>query len=206
MPKSRNSCLRVRSIKMHAAVLDRPGEQVCEARVPIGQTIRVLLRRRRALGTRHQDRAGHGLGARVPYPGRVQGMEGGWRADRPYRGEVCAGAPGAGIGGSMRGTLPATRVRIGHLDGLGIVCTDIALACVTSFVSEGVPVAACTRPESASAPTCAFMPRSRKSRLRARSIERFRPGRPVSSLQIPRRRPAQGVNSRWDWRTPTSPT
>ena len=57
-----------------------PGKPLSQGDLRAGQALRLLLRRRLALGARRQDGAGYGPRAGGPYRRRVQGLEGGRRA------------------------------------------------------------------------------------------------------------------------------
>src|ERR1043165_275371 len=59
----------------HAGVLDRSGEPLPQAGFCAGQEVRVLLRRRLALGAGSPDRAPDGATAGGPYQGRIRRME-----------------------------------------------------------------------------------------------------------------------------------
>ena len=96
----------------HAGILDRPGKPLPQAVLRLGKELHLLLRRRLALGTRHQDRAGHGAFAGQAYPRRLHRLESGWPADEPGEqsrnelGQVRRPAPAAA---ARPGTTPPAR-------------------------------------------------------------------------------------------------
>ena len=59
-----------------------PGEPLCQGLFPDRQQVRLLLRRRLALGAGDQDGAGHGPDAGRPFRGRLRRLEEGGRAGR----------------------------------------------------------------------------------------------------------------------------